>query len=98
MSDRPRLGFIGLGLMGWPMTLRLLAAGYAVTVWNRSREKLAPLVAKGAHAADSAAAVARAADIILMCVTDQHAAESVLFGPDSRMRPRWRRTRACRCR
>jgi 3-hydroxyisobutyrate dehydrogenase len=82
MSDRPRLGFIGLGLMGKPMTLRLLAAGYAVSVWNRSREKLAPLLEKGARAVDSPAAVARAADIVLMCVTDQHAAESVLFGPD----------------
>jgi len=82
MSDRPRLGFIGLGLMGRPMTQRLLAAGYTVTVWNRSREKLAPLLDKGARAADSPAAVARAADIVLMCVTDQHAAESVLFGPD----------------
>jgi 3-hydroxyisobutyrate dehydrogenase len=82
MSDRPRLGFIGLGLMGKPMTLRLLAAGYAVSVWNRSREKLVPLLEKGARAADSPAAVARAADIVLMCVTDQDAAESVLFGPD----------------
>jgi len=53
MSDQPRLGFIGLGLMGRPIALRLFAAGYAVTV------------------------------IILMCVTDQHATESVLFGPDS---------------
>jgi 3-hydroxyisobutyrate dehydrogenase len=82
MSDRPRLGFIGLGLMGRPMTQRLLAAGYTVTVWNRSREKLAPLLEKGAHAADSPAAVARAAEIVLMCVTDQQAAESVLFGRD----------------
>lgn len=83
MSDQPRLGFIGLGLMGRPMSLRLLAAGYALTVWNRSRDKLAPLTAKGAQAAASPAAVARAADIVMMCVTDQHAAEQVLFGPDS---------------
>jgi 3-hydroxyisobutyrate dehydrogenase len=82
MSDRPRLGFIGLGLMGRPMTQRLLAAGYTVTVWNRSPEKLAPLLEKGARAAESPAAVARAAQIVLMCVTDQHAAESVLFGRD----------------
>lgn len=82
MSDAPRLGFIGIGLMGKPMTLRLLAAGYAVTVWNRSREKLAPVLARGAVAADSPAAVAQAADIVMMCVTDQHAAEAVLFGPD----------------
>jgi 3-hydroxyisobutyrate dehydrogenase len=82
MSDRPRLGFIGLGLMGKPMALRLLAAGYAVTVWNRSRDKMLPLLEKGAQAAASPAAVARAAEIILMCVTDQRAAEQVLFGPD----------------
>jgi 3-hydroxyisobutyrate dehydrogenase len=82
MSDRPRLGFIGLGLMGRPMTQRLLAAGYTVTVWNRSREKLSPLLQQGARAADSPAAVARAAEIVLMCVTDQHAAEAVLFGRD----------------
>lgn len=82
MSDQPRLGFIGVGLMGKPMCLRLLAAGYALTVWNRSRDKLAPVTAKGARAADSPAALARAADIILMCVTDQQAAQSVLFGPE----------------
>ena len=82
MSDRPRLGFIGLGLMGKPMTLRLLAAGYALTVWNRSRDKMLPVIEKGAQAAASPAAVARVSEIILMCVTDQHAAEQVLFGPD----------------
>lgn len=82
MSDKPQLGYIGLGLMGRPMSLRLLAAGYALTVWNRSRDKLAPLTAQGARAADSPAAVARAADIIMMCVTDQRAAEEVLFGAE----------------
>jgi 3-hydroxyisobutyrate dehydrogenase len=82
MSNRPRLGFIGLGLMGKPMTLRLLAAGYEVTVWNRSRDKVLPLVARGARAAESPAGVARAADLVLMCVTDQRAAEAVLFGAD----------------
>jgi len=82
MSDKPRLGFVGLGLMGLPMTLRLLAAGYTVAVWNRSRGKVEPAIKAGAIAADSPAAVARAADIVMMCVTDQHAAHAVLFGPD----------------
>ena len=76
-----KLGFIGIGLMGRPMTLRLLAAGHQVTVWNRNRDKLAPVLEKGAKAAESPAAVARAADIVMMCVTDQRAAEAVLFGP-----------------
>jgi 3-hydroxyisobutyrate dehydrogenase len=77
-----RLGFIGIGLMGRPMTLRLLAGGHEVTVWNRSRDKLAAVVEKGARPADSPAAVARAAEIVMMCVTDQHAVEEVLFGRD----------------
>jgi 3-hydroxyisobutyrate dehydrogenase len=76
-----KLGFIGIGLMGRPMTLRLLAAGHQVTVWNRSRDKLAPVLEKGAKAAESPAAVARGSDIVMMCVTDQRAAEAVLFGP-----------------
>ena len=75
-----KLGYIGIGLMGKPMTLRLLGAGHEVTVWNRSREKLAAVVEKGARAAASPAEVARAADIVMMCVTDQQAAAEVLFG------------------
>jgi 3-hydroxyisobutyrate dehydrogenase len=75
-----KLGFIGIGLMGKPMTLRLLAAGHEVTVWNRSAHKLAEVLAGGARQADSPAGVARAADIVMMCVADQHAAAEVLFG------------------
>ena len=76
----PKLGFIGIGLMGKPMSLRLLAAGYKVAVWNRSKEKLAPVVEKGAIAKDSPAEVARFADIVMMCVTDQNSVKEVLFG------------------
>ena len=77
-----KLGFIGIGLMGKPMTLRLLAAGHEVSVWNRSSDKLRDVVDKGAKPADSPAAVARVADMVMMCVTDQHAAEAVLFAKD----------------
>ena len=76
-----KLGYLGIGLMGRPMTLRLLAAGHEVAVWNRSREKLSPVLAKGAKAAASPAEVARGAEVVMMCVTDQGAAEQVLFGP-----------------
>jgi 3-hydroxyisobutyrate dehydrogenase len=76
-----KLGYIGIGLMGKPMVLRLLAAGHEVTVWNRSKAKLAPVLESGAKAAESPAAVARAAEIVMMCVTDQKAAEEVLFSP-----------------
>ena len=82
MTAPAALGFIGVGLMGRPMVLRLLDAGHRVTVWNRSRDKLAPVVARGASAADTPAAVARAADVVMICVTDQRSVHDVLFGAD----------------
>lgn len=81
MSDKPTLGYIGLGLMGGPMTRRLLEAGYTVHVWNRSAEKMTPLVEAGAIAADGPRAVAEAADIVMMCLTAAPAVETVVFGP-----------------
>ncbi len=66
--------------MGEPMVRRLLAAGYPLTVWNRSRDKLAPALERGARAAASPAELARGADIVMACVTDHRALEAVLFG------------------
>ena len=76
------LGYIGIGLMGAPMVHRLLAAKHEVAVWNRSRDKLAAVTALGAKEMNSPAEVALAADIVMMCVTDQRAVEQVLFGKD----------------
>ncbi|MEL6235381.1 MAG: NAD(P)-dependent oxidoreductase [Pseudomonadota bacterium] len=76
-----RIGFAGLGLMGLPMALRLVEAGHAVTVWNRSAEKAAPAVAAGARPAESPAALAAGADVVMACLTDARAVEAVLFGP-----------------
>ncbi len=78
--DGPALGFVGLGLMGQPMTLRLLEAGYRVTVWNRERERIEPALAKGAREAGSPREVAEAADVVLLCVLDTAAVEEVVFG------------------
>ena len=77
-----KLGYIGLGLMGMPMTRRLLAAGHAVTVWNRTPGKAATLVEAGATSAKCPRDVATRADIVFMCVTDAAAVEEVVFGPD----------------
>ncbi|MGR8951858.1 MAG: NAD(P)-binding domain-containing protein, partial [Gammaproteobacteria bacterium] len=49
-KTQPTLGFIGIGLMGKPMTLRLLQHGFQVHVWNRSTEKLQPVIEAGALA------------------------------------------------
>jgi 3-hydroxyisobutyrate dehydrogenase len=77
-----KLGYLGLGLMGLPMTRRLLAAGHDVTVWNRSAGKADSLVRAGATRSSSPREVATAASIVFMCVTDTHAVEEVVFGSD----------------
>lgn len=81
-GDTVRIGFIGTGLIGTPMVARLLECGRAVTVWNRSADKLAPLVAVGARAAASARDCARDADIVCLCLTDTAAVEAVVFGDE----------------
>ena len=80
MNERPRLGYIGLGLMGLPMAKRLRDAGYVMAVWGRSPAKFASLVADGAEAMPNAAAVAEASDIVFTCLTDTEAVEAVAFG------------------
>jgi 2-hydroxy-3-oxopropionate reductase len=76
------IGFIGLGLMGRPMAKNLLAAGYPLVVHSRSRGPVDDLVAAGARAADSPAAVARLATRIITMVPDSPDVEQVLDGPE----------------
>ncbi|WP_186293984.1 NAD(P)-dependent oxidoreductase [Bradyrhizobium guangdongense] len=75
-----KLGYLGLGLMGAPMSRRLLRAGHDVTVWNRSGGKTAALVEAGAKGATTPRDVVARATIIFMCVTDAAAVEEVVFG------------------
>lgn len=78
MSEK--IGFIGLGIMGGGMARNLLKAGFELTVWNRSPERIAPLVVAGAHPADSPAGVAAQSDIIVICVSDTPDVEAVTLG------------------
>ncbi len=79
MSTQPyTLGFIGIGLMGKPLTLRLLDAGFTVNVWNRTPEKLTPVTDKGAMAHSSIATLVEASDVILICLVDNEAVSSVV--------------------
>jgi 3-hydroxyisobutyrate dehydrogenase len=77
-----KLGYLGLGMMGFPMARRLLNAGFEVAVWNRSAGKAAALVEAGAKPAANPREMAASATIIFMCVTDAAAVEKVVFGPD----------------
>lgn len=76
----PRIGFIGIGLMGLPLCRRLLDAGFSLTVWNRNPDKCRPLTASGAHPAASPAAMMPACDLVFLCVSDTAAVEQVVHG------------------
>src|SRR3990167_7962082 len=80
-SSLPALAFAGIGLMGLPMCRRLLAAGYPLTVWNRSPDKCAELVVAGARQVFSPAELCQSADIVLLCLADTRVVRQVVFGP-----------------
>lgn len=80
MSALPSIAFAGVGLMGLPMCQRLLAAGYPLTVWNRSPEKCAPLVEAGARQVARPADLCLEADIVLLCLADTQVVREVVFG------------------
>ncbi|HET7568887.1 MAG TPA: NAD(P)-dependent oxidoreductase [Gaiellaceae bacterium] len=71
------MGLIGLGNMGAAIAERLLEAGYDLAVFNRTPEKAEPLAARGATVAESAAALAAAADVILTSLSDDDALDAV---------------------
>ena len=77
-----KLGFCGLGLMGEPMVLRLLAAGHAVQVWNRTEAKARNVIAQGARWCDTPAQAASDVDGVFMCLLDRSAVEGVVFGAE----------------
>lgn len=77
-----RIGFIGLGVMGKPMAINLLKAGFPLTVWNRTRSKMDELIAMGAHGASSPKEVAEKSDVVITMVTDSPDVEEVILGPN----------------
>ncbi|MGY4815577.1 NAD(P)-dependent oxidoreductase [Pseudomonas chlororaphis subsp. piscium] len=82
MATLPTLGFAGIGLMGLPMCRRLLAAGYPLVVWNRNREKCAPLLEAGAQLAETPARLCEAADLVLLCLANTEVVREVVFGAE----------------
>jgi 3-hydroxyisobutyrate dehydrogenase-like beta-hydroxyacid dehydrogenase len=80
MSDQ-NVGFIGVGRMGGPMARRLIEAGYKLTIFDTSEAAIAPLVALGAHKADSPAAVASAAEVVIGSLPTPAIVQAVALGP-----------------
>jgi 3-hydroxyisobutyrate dehydrogenase len=81
-TERRRVAFLGLGQMGMPMARRLLAAGTELVVWNRTRERAAPLADEGAGVATTPAEAARDADVTITMLSTPEAVAEVLFGTD----------------
>ncbi|MGA2303839.1 MAG: NAD(P)-dependent oxidoreductase [Acidimicrobiales bacterium] len=75
-----RIGFIGLGAMGLPMTGHLVAAGHDVTVASRSRGPIEAAVALGAHDGATPRQVAEAAEVIILCVPNSPQVVEVVDG------------------
>jgi 3-hydroxyisobutyrate dehydrogenase-like beta-hydroxyacid dehydrogenase len=76
------VGFIGLGIMGLPMALNLVKAGFKVTGYNRTRSKAEPLERAGARIAATPAEAARGAEVVVSIVSDTAAMEEVVSGKD----------------
>jgi len=75
-----RVSLIGLGAMGSALARTLIEAGHEVTVWNRSPDKAAPLVARGARIAATAAAAVAASPVTITCIASHGATRDLLAG------------------
>jgi len=75
-----KIAFLGTGIMGAPMAVNLLRAGYSVACFNRTKAKIQPVVDAGGTAYDTPAEAAAGADVIITMVTDGPDVEAVLFG------------------
>lgn len=82
MQTKPRIAFLGLGIMGLPMAGHLLKAGFPLTVYNRTASRASDLVRAGARQAATPAEAVPGADFVISIVTDGPDVEQVLLGPD----------------
>jgi 2-hydroxy-3-oxopropionate reductase len=82
MSNLPRIAWIGLGIMGSPMSENLIKAGYSVTGYTLEQDKLDRLAAAGGTSAGSIAEAVRDADVIVTMVPASPQVEAVAYGAD----------------
>ena len=78
-NDKPRIAYIGLGVMGAGMASRLVESGYEVAVYNRTRSKAEEVGKLGARIADSPGDAAREADVVMLSLANQDVVSRMLF-------------------
>ncbi len=81
MTEKPTVGFIGLGIMGQPMAHNVLVDGYPLVVYDLVPAAVAVLTAQGARAAESPRHLAEQVDIVLLCLPDSPDVQNALTGP-----------------
>ncbi len=79
---KPKIGFMGLGIMGGAMAANIHRAGFPLMVYNRSADKTRKFAGLGVGVASSPKSLAHATDVIILMVTGPEAIDSLLFGPD----------------
>lgn len=82
MNGKPAIAYVGIGLMGLPMTRRLLGLGYRVTVFDIAPTQLELARETGAVVAANAAEAVRGANLVLLNLPTPHAVEAAVFGPE----------------
>ena len=82
MTTSRKITLIGTGLMGVPMSLNLMKAGHALTVWNRTSARAAPLVEAGATMADSPVDAVRGAEFVITMLSDGFASGALIDDPE----------------
>ena len=75
------IALLGTGIMGAPMVERLIESGHTLAVYNRTPEKLKPLIDEGAHPFSVVAQAVKASDAVIVMLSDINAINAVLFGP-----------------
>src|SRR5215211_6933315 len=81
-QNTQKIGWIGMGRMGYPMAERLLDAGYDVSIWNRTRSKAEPLAKKGGKIVDNPADL-KNVDVLFSIVSTGKDLDQVYFGKNS---------------
>jgi 3-hydroxyisobutyrate dehydrogenase-like beta-hydroxyacid dehydrogenase len=82
MTTMRRIGFLGTGIMGAHMSRRLAQAGFSVTAWNRSRDKVEPLASFGVNPAGTPSAAVTDADVVIVMLSNGPVVDEVLFSDD----------------
>jgi 3-hydroxyisobutyrate dehydrogenase len=82
MTGDTSIAVLGTGRMGGPIARNLIAAGFRVSVWNRTAARAEPLVAEGARLASSPAEATASSTVIITMLADGAAVEAAMSGPD----------------